>query len=83
MMQRIDLQFRTMNMFDSFRITKGVLHPLYLCNTYSLHFATPVHTPSLQRVRHWVVNSRSHWVLYIILLLPWCWEMCGYTNPRS
>ena len=39
-----------MNMFDSFRITKGVLHPLYLCNAYSFHFATPVHTPSLQRV---------------------------------
>ena len=50
MMQRSDLQLRTMNMFDSFRITKGVLHPLYLCNAYSLHFATPVHTPSLQRV---------------------------------
>ena len=36
--------------FDSFRISKGVLNPLYLCNAYSLHFVTPTHTSSLQRV---------------------------------
>ena len=40
-------------MFDSFRITKGVLHPLYLCNAYSLHFATPILEAETTHVDHY------------------------------